>query len=274
MIDKGFLVQLTNHLYGLTLLFPKKEPLRYKIRELADDVLADSVRIMSRGNPTGSIGLECQRALENLEVLDSFFSITKEQNWVSSDKVFTLQEDYIKLIEYLSSRIDSQIQSLKTEKPSLKNQESAFNPFPLEAEQEKEQEQEEKEQKETETEVKIEEKETEERELPEELQREKIIALSPPFSPEPEEEELPNIDEFIKESSNNKLNERQQTILEALKEKDKFQVWEIKKNFPETTKRTIRRDFKYLLNQGLIERIGEKNDTFYRLRGVGQTLIG
>lgn len=270
MIDKGFLVQLTDHLYQLTLLFPKKEPLRYKIRELADDVLADSVRIMSRGNPTGSIGLECQRALENLEVLDSFFSITKEQNWVSSDKVFTLQEDYIKLIEYLSSRIDSQIRSLKTEAPSLKIQEPAFKPFPLE-----EQENKEKEEQEEEKEEETKEETKEERELPEELQREKIIALSPPFSSEPEDEEgTLGLEEFIQGPPGNELNERQQRIMEALKEKEKSQVWEIKKIFPETTKRTIRRDFNYLLSQGLIERIGEKNDTFYRLRGVGQTLIG
>ena len=42
-MNKDFLIQLTNDLYKLTLLFPKKEPLRYKMRELADEILANSL---------------------------------------------------------------------------------------------------------------------------------------------------------------------------------------------------------------------------------------
>ena len=41
-MDKNSLIELTNKVYKLTLLFPKKEPLRYKIREVADDILACS----------------------------------------------------------------------------------------------------------------------------------------------------------------------------------------------------------------------------------------
>jgi len=60
--------------------------------------------------------------------------------------------------------------------------------------------------------------------------------------------------------------ERQQKILEILREKDKAQVWEIKQIFSDISKRTLRRDFKSLLKQGLIERIGERNATFYQLK--------
>ena len=74
-MDKIFLIQLTNNLYRLTLLFPKKEPLRYKIRELADDILA---------NPSQS----------DFEVLNGFFEVAKEQNWVRADEIFTLQKEY------------------------------------------------------------------------------------------------------------------------------------------------------------------------------------
>lgn len=59
---------------------------------------------------------------------------------------------------------------------------------------------------------------------------------------------------------------RHQKILEILKEKGQTQVWEIKKIFPEVSKRTLRRDFDYLLKQGIIERIGEKNDTSYKIK--------
>ncbi|GAI18370.1 unnamed protein product [marine sediment metagenome] len=59
---------------------------------------------------------------------------------------------------------------------------------------------------------------------------------------------------------------RQQKILEILKEKGRAQVWELKQIFPEISKRTLRRDFGNLLNQGSIERIGERNETFYQIK--------
>ena len=62
------------------------------------------------------------------------------------------------------------------------------------------------------------------------------------------------------------LNERQNKILEVLKEKEKVQVREIKNIFPQVSKRTLRRDFEKLVNQGLVERIGEKINTFYQLK--------
>jgi len=46
----------------------------------------------------------------------------------------------------------------------------------------------------------------------------------------------------------------------------KIQVGEINKLFPDVSKRTIRRDFQKMLDQGIIERIGEKNTTYYRLK--------
>lgn len=61
-------------------------------------------------------------------------------------------------------------------------------------------------------------------------------------------------------------NGRHQKILDLLKEKGKAQVWELKQIFPDISKRTLRRDFDYLLNQGLVERIGENNNTFYQVK--------
>ena len=52
------------------------------------------------------------------------------------------------------------------------------------------------------------------------------------------------------------LLERQEKILSILKEKGRAQVWEIKQIFPEVSKRTLRRDFEFLLKQGVIERMG------------------
>jgi len=66
---------------------------------------------------------------------------------------------------------------------------------------------------------------------------------------------------------NNSLNDRCQVILNFLKENGRAQPQDFKKLFPQISKRTLRRDFKYLLEKQLIERIGDKNTTFYTLRG-------
>ena len=175
-MDRNFLVQLTNSLYQLTLLFPKKEPLRYKMRELADDILANSLRI------TNKKAEDCPpRILEEMEVLDYFFEVAKVQNWVKSENILRLQKDYSKLKEELKTEVDL----------------------------------------------------------------EKTVEIR------------------LQQSQSNL--ERQEKILAILREKGRAQVWEIKEIFPQKSKRTLRRDFEFLLKQGLIERIGERNETFYRL---------
>jgi len=182
-VDKDFLIKLTNNLYRLTLLFPQKEPLRYKMRELADDILAKLTA--ERGETERRTGdeVKLQRPEKDLETLNSFFEVAKTQNWVSPSNVLEIQQEYSKLKEEFKKL--SEVELLKVEKKG-------------------------------------------------EL-----------------EETIPG---------------RQQKILEVLKEKGKAQVWEIQKIFPEVTKRTLRRDFESLLNQGLVERIGERNDTFYQLK--------
>lgn len=163
-MDKIFLIKLTNGLYRLTLLFPKKEPLRYKMRELADEILANQTE-------------------EKLEILNSFFEVAKSQNWVSPSNVLEVQKEYDNLKEELKQ--SSEVQ-------------------------------------------------------------------------------LPKVKEIRKDEE--KILGRQEKILEILKEKGRAQVWEIQKIFPEVTKRTLRRDFENLLNQGLIERMGERNETFYQIK--------
>jgi len=179
-MNKDFLPQITNEIYRLTLLFPKKEPLRYKMRELADEILAKCLRLNFKQEPV----------LEDLEVLDSFFEVAKAQNWVSPAEVLKLQQEYSKIKENLKTQANSAPRS---------GGDCGENP-----------------------------------------------------------QTVPN--------------ERQQKILEILKEREKAQVWEIKKFFPEVAKRTLRRDFESLLQEGAVERIGERNDTFYKLKSSARSL--
>ncbi len=60
---------------------------------------------------------------------------------------------------------------------------------------------------------------------------------------------------------------RQKQILEFLTKNDKAQVMDLQTIFPDITKRTIRRDLDELLESGKIERLGDFNEVFYKIKG-------
>ncbi len=165
-MTRDFLIQLTNSIYRLTLLFPKKEPLRYKMREVADNILAKPGK-------------------QDLETLDSFFEVAKLQTWVKTADILAIQEEYANLGQ------------VKTQKDMKEASPLSLDPRTLEV-----------------------------RPMP----------------------------------------ERQEKILAFLRENGRAQIWQIKQVFPEVTKRTLRRDFDHLLQEKLVERIGERNDTFYQVK--------
>ena len=185
-MDKENLIKITNKIYQLTILFPQKEPLRYKIREVADNILANSA-----SNPKTE-----KETLKDIEILNNFFEVAKAQNWVKVQNILEIQGEYDKIKN-----------NLKTE-----------------------------------------------------LEKPEIIHL-PQAAPH-NREFSPSVKVEAQMTFNSN---RKQKIVEILKEKGQTQVWEMKKVFPEITKRTLRRDFENLLKQGLIERMGERNNTYYRL---------
>lgn len=188
-MDKIFFIQLTSNIYKLTLLFPKKDPLRFKIRELATSILEDSVKLES-SNPSTKIIPEI---LKNIKILDNFFDVAEGQNWVSPQEILKIKQEY----SILKGELERMIEDKK-------------------------------------------------------------------FSTAvPEKDEKKDI-EPLKGVEN--ISSRQKKILAVLKQREKTQVRDIKEIFPEMSKRTLRRDFEKLLSQGFVERIGDKNDTFYQLR--------
>jgi len=192
-MDKNNLIQLTNSLYKLTLLFPKKEPLRYKMREIADEILNSCLRQNSGQNPVK----------DDLEVLNGFFEVAKEQNWVQADEILKIQQEYNKIEVEIKDIIVAQEEPKLLEKPK---------------------------------------KETT-------IKQEIAENSSPPI-----------------QAVTGAINPRQEKIMEFLKENGRAQVWQVKQVFPEVTKRTIRRDFESMLKQGIIQRVGERNDTFYQIK--------
>lgn len=203
-MKKETLIQLTSDLYKLTLLFPKKEPLRCKIRELADDILANYISKLrfdiSRETPVINLNSKDNQDLVlDLETIDGFLTIAREQNWVSFSEVLKVSEKYVSLRKELEDIDDS---------------------------------------------------------------RQRVMTL-----------ETVTAETGIDFDDLSKSDQRRDMILEILKEKDKAQVWEFKKVFPKLTKRTLRRDFEKLLGQGLVERVGERNQTFYKLKSVSKTVL-
>lgn len=75
-----------------------------------------------------------------------------------------------------------------------------------------------------------------------------------------------NVSTALSTSTSTALSTRQNKILEILRTKEKAQVWELQKVLPEVTKRTLRRDLDDLLEKKRIERHGEWNAVFYRIR--------
>ena len=195
-MDKKSLIRLTVELYQITILFPKKEPLRYKLRELADENLDDFIRIEKESNfSTGSMD-ELDHLLDGLEVMEGFFAVAKDQNWVVSDKLLPVWEEYNNIKESLGK-----VDEAKALKEDIENKQAIL--------------------------------------------QDAII-------------DSPN-------RATNGVNDRQQKILEAIKQRGKVQVGEFKTVFPTVTKRTLRRDFWHLTQMGEIEKMGERNDTYYQL---------
>lgn len=100
-INKESLIRLTASLYQITVLFPKKEPLRYKLRELANDVLNSFIRIENANNLKRGLLDSVDQICDNLDVMDGFFAIAKEQNWVVPDQLLSVWEGYNGIKEYL-----------------------------------------------------------------------------------------------------------------------------------------------------------------------------
>ena len=81
-----------------------------------------------------------------------------------------------------------------------------------------------------------------------------------------EQSVVPSVGVPQKAKEEDSLSERQRKIMGILQNKEKTQVWELQKVLTEVTKRTLRRDLDELLSLNLIERKGEWNAVFYRLK--------
>lgn len=279
-MDKNTLTTLAKEVYRLTVLFPTREPLRYKMREIADDIIAQFV--MEENDYLGDV-----RRL--LEVVDSYFQIASAQDWVSPARIDELKNDYLQAGRELDEiklprEIFSQatVEQEKAEAGGAKA--GADKGFVLVDQESK-------------TEIIFPLSKSLMEPVPAEMplvapepapvasnsngneprvggaMKETIPAVASISeagrevkSPAQDEEESDEDDDDDRGGLTDGQIARQNRIAEFLKENGRAQVWEILKIFPNISKRTIRRDFRSMLKQGLIEVTGERNTTAYKLK--------
>jgi len=101
------IIRLTNALYRATSFFPKEEPLKFAIRKEGLDILF-FINI-SRGKSVPSSNQEKEEAikkvLSKIELIKTYFSIAKEQDWISSENYSILERNYDSLKDFLSSKV-------------------------------------------------------------------------------------------------------------------------------------------------------------------------
>ena len=227
-MDKDYFVKLTSRLYRLTLFFPQDDPLRIKVRKLGADILANLIFILEGAfYQSRELIFDVQR---DIEALNSFFGVVKTLDWINSSDLLEIQREYSKI--GIELKKISEIQSLKIGEIHTLQLGSERKKLPAQK-----------------TLLEKEEKIEDEGIELSQLER------KGPDEENSEEEKLSPKKGFL---------ERQQKILRILKEEGKAQVGDLKKVFSEISKRTLRRDFRHLIEQGLVEKIGEKNDTFYQ----------
>ena len=122
-MDKKFFIELTNDLYRLTILFPKEEPIRIKLRSLADDVLADLVTILEGDADEKR---EAAKSVEKtLGILNSMLQIAKDQKWTEEDDFEDVIDSYQSIKEEIEGFNERNKKEKKDEKPLKKERKTS-----------------------------------------------------------------------------------------------------------------------------------------------------
>lgn len=90
------IIKLTNALYKVTDLFPKEEPLKFAIRKEGLDVMFFSNLV--KGKSLSSTPKEKEqyldKVLSKIELIKTYFSIAKEQEWIVERNFEVLEREY------------------------------------------------------------------------------------------------------------------------------------------------------------------------------------
>ena len=102
-IKREYLIKLTLGVYKVTTKFPENEPLKQKIRDKADNVLALLV--------SHSPDIDKKELTAEIEPLLAFFEIAKEQKWVDAKNFLILSQEYGKIRDFSLEKAQKPVKS-------------------------------------------------------------------------------------------------------------------------------------------------------------------
>jgi hypothetical protein len=282
-MKKDRLIKIILALYRVTEFFPKKEPLKFFLREKSIQIFDNAILFFSKNDLNIN---EQQREpylkniFKDINQLQSYFEVAEKQNWVKRENFLVLKREYDNLIEEIKEETREESKGELNEKI----RENLKGEIGEEIKEEIGEETEKNLKKQvSETAIVFRVSDNEKIDLVRKggvlnyaLSSEKESGLYSCRSPQGQgvgfSNEVKILTKNLTESENNVevlngfKNERQKKILKFLQEKKQAQVKDLKKMFPRFTKRTLRRDFDYLLKAGTIKRIGQTNRTLYQLK--------
>jgi hypothetical protein len=255
------LIKLTNALYKVTGLFPVHEPLKFAIRKEALDVLSFSIlsgkNISSLGTKEDLLG----KSLINLNLLQTYFDIAKEQKWVDVRNFSVLEKEYNDMEEILRSELFKTISEKKVGSPKTKSSEATAvkNETPVS----------------TEKQTAVFQKEI--AGMPK--SRESMISVAGDNAVRSENNSSISDPVPVKVSSKKQeknttdidyenLTGTQLKVLEILQSKGVLKSNEISKNFPDLTPRSVRRELHGLKEKRVIESFGSGRAVSYGINQV------
>ena len=259
-MDEQFPIKLTSAVYRVTELFPENEPLRYKTREIADEILADFVLFqdLEKQDAETEQGFLRRNRVKNqifskIKILNNYyFDLAREQIWVNPLNFLILKREYDKMKEDIEIEL-GQIKIPEPE-PELKTKGGQSADFEDELEQPK------IEPIKPEPEFEI------ESEIPTINDKSSVTIDEPVSAPRKIQQDKPASALEGLRRGKQELSARHKEILKIIEQSGKKQVGEIRESFPSLSKRTLRRDLEFLFKQGYVDRVGQWNEVSYRVR--------
>jgi len=253
--EKKYL-KLTNSLYSSIEFLPDEEPLKRKIKEKSLRILGNLIlkSVSSYGNPVSFFANKAKTGISerevlievasDVEILKSYLNLAEEQNMVDSFNFLVLSKEYDAIKKQAKHDL-SEIEQQEEEK----------------ANQEKEQKRQKREKEES----------TSKARKKQESKKESFNKASKRIKLEKSkvrrETRTPDVSKNnFKKRKDAPLSDRQKGILRYLKRRGKGQVSDLKSVFPQVSKRTLRRDLDDLRKKNKVQRAGEWNNIFYKIK--------
>jgi len=113
-VEKGRIIALTLALYKVTAILPENEVLRHKIRETANDILADLICSNSKETE------------KKIDLLIAYFQVAIPQNWLDKKNFLVLEREYGALKQKINGFKKPAIREI--EQKSVKIEQKKNNP--------------------------------------------------------------------------------------------------------------------------------------------------